>query len=154
MRALTPPRAWDGAADIEFWNRVSLYVDGTESGCWEWAGTRQSQGYGVFVYGGLRRMAHRDAYEWQYGPIPHGLVLDHLCVNPPCVRPDHLEPVTDAENTLRGRGMGARNARKNACHHGHPFTPENTYIHGGKRHCRECRRTTGREWYRNRKAQR
>jgi len=35
------------------------------------------------------------------GPIPDGLHLDHLCANPPCVRPDHLEPVTQAENNRR-----------------------------------------------------
>ncbi len=45
--------------------------------------------------------AHRAMYEQMVGPIPEGLVLDHLCKQPPCIRPEHLEPVTIAENTRR-----------------------------------------------------
>lgn len=47
--------------------------------------------------------AHRYAYELAYGPIAEGLVIDHLCRNKPCVRPDHLEAVTNAENIRRGK---------------------------------------------------
>ena len=36
------------------------------------------------------------------GPIPAGMVIDHLCRNRNCVRPDHLEVVTPAQNTRRG----------------------------------------------------
>lgn len=35
-------------------------------------------------------------------PIPVGLDLDHLCRVRSCVNPDHLEPVTRAENLRRG----------------------------------------------------
>lgn len=37
------------------------------------------------------------------GPIPDGLQLDHLCRNPSCVNPAHLEIVTGAENIRRGK---------------------------------------------------
>jgi hypothetical protein len=37
-----------------------------------------------------------------YGSIPDGLELDHLCRVTSCVNPDHIEPVTSAENTRRG----------------------------------------------------
>lgn len=47
--------------------------------------------------------AHRAMYEQEVGPIPEGLTLDHLCRQPACMRPDHLEPVTHATNLQRGR---------------------------------------------------
>jgi hypothetical protein len=54
--------------------------------------------------------AHRFAYLEFVGPIPDGLVLDHLCRNKKCVNPDHLEPVTNAENLRRGRVARASGA--------------------------------------------
>jgi hypothetical protein len=41
-------------------------------------------------------------YEDLRGPIPGGLVIDHLCRNPRCVNPGHMEPVSQAENVRRG----------------------------------------------------
>ena len=54
--------------------------------------------------------AHRWSYQHHIGPVPEGLVLDHLCRVRHCVNPDHLEPVTSRENTLRGEGFAAVNA--------------------------------------------
>jgi hypothetical protein len=75
-----------------------------ETGCWEWTG-RTSRRYGVFfgtLNDGTRATgAHRFAVEWFVGPIPAGAQVDHLCCNPPCVNPAHLEPVTARENTQR-----------------------------------------------------
>lgn len=73
--------------------------------CWIWQkGTaKQKYPYGL-VYDENRRHlpAHRVYYERAKGPIPEGLDLDHLCRQPSCVNPDHLEPVTPAINTRRG----------------------------------------------------
>ena len=105
-------------------------------GCWEWIGAK------VYGYGRLSRgrtpdgsqLAHRVVYELMTGPIPEGLTLDHLCRNRGCVRPDHLEPVSLAENTRRGA------AARTHCPQGHEFTPENTYCRPSKveRQCRIC----------------
>jgi hypothetical protein len=75
--------------------------------CWMWRGTiRQSGGYGVVRLQDSARpysiAAHKFAYELLVGPVPEGLVLDHLCRVPSCVNPAHLEPVTNAENIHRG----------------------------------------------------
>jgi hypothetical protein len=89
------------------------------SGCHLWAGSTSDWGYGQVRVKGKRVMAHRYAYEKKRGPIPPGLDLDHLCRVRCCVNPDHLEPVTRRENTLRGVGQAAVHARKTHCPYGH-----------------------------------
>jgi hypothetical protein len=51
---------------------------------------------------GEKCYSHRVYWERENGPIPEGLQIDHLCRNPGCVNPAHLELVTNAENTQRG----------------------------------------------------
>lgn len=79
-----------------FWPRV---IKGPN--CWLWNGGRSRDGYGKFHHQGTHQQAHRVAYELMVGPIPDGLTIDHLCRNPWCVNPAHMEPVTAAENTRR-----------------------------------------------------
>lgn len=71
--------------------------------CWTWQLWVKNTGYGEVKVRGKRRLAHRVVYEQHRGAIPAGLELDHLCRNPNCVNPDHLEPVTHATNIQRGR---------------------------------------------------
>jgi hypothetical protein len=78
-----------------------------ETGCWLWTGQINHAGYGRFAMprsqpGQRERLAHRMTWEMAVGPVPEGLQLDHLCRRRSCVNPDHLEPVTSAENTRRG----------------------------------------------------
>jgi len=127
--------------------RFLTKVQETITGCWEWTASRDRKGYGLFRLGirkaGTRRLvqAHRFAYRVFVGPIPAGTVLDHLCRNPSCVNPTHLEPVTAAENNRRGNSPTATNARKTHCPRGHEYNAENTYTDPrGGRHCRICDR--------------
>lgn len=76
-----------------------LLVERTES-CWNWTGAL-AKGYGRINCAGDKWLAHRWSYEHHVGPIPEGLDIDHLCENTRCVNPEHLEPVTGAENTRR-----------------------------------------------------
>lgn len=109
-------------------------------GCWVWTGSVKSSGYGQFRVGDRVRSAHRVAYELEHGDIPADLVLDHLCRNRRCVRPSHLEAVTQRTNVLRGVGFAACKARQTHCIHGHEFDPANTYVApNGTRRCRRCR---------------
>lgn len=135
-----------------FWNFVDKAGD-----CWIWTGTRSPSGYGKFWSDDGRTVRpHRWAYEHLVGPIPAGLQLDHLCRNPPCVRPEHLEPVTGKVNT--GRGMRATATH---CKNGHEFTAENTYAqlpsrtlpHGG-RGCVICRKANSDRYHARKKAER
>lgn len=89
---------------------------------------------------------HRVAYEMLVGKIPEGMLLDHLCRNPSCCNPDHLEPVTPQENLLRGEGITSKNAAKTHCPNGHEYTPDNTWISKlNQRHCKTCRARRQRE---------
>jgi hypothetical protein len=118
-----------------FWAKV----DKTET-CWLWTGAiTKRTGYGAFgmQLGSVNRwhnvLPHRFAYELLIGPIPEGLVIDHLCFVRRCVRPDHLEPVTATENIRRAL------ARRTHCQQGHPY---DTSTH--KRECKTCKRTSRR----------
>ena len=75
------------------------------SGCWRWTGRATREGYGWVWWDGRARWAHRLSYELHVGPIPEGLVVDHLCGHPWCVNPEHLEPVTERENLRRRRSV-------------------------------------------------
>jgi len=91
-------------------------------------------------------------YEALIGPIPEGLVIDHLCRVRNCVNPAHMEPVTNTENVLRGTGPTAVNAQKTHCKHGHPLTPDNLVKRTDRRECMECRRIREREYKARRRA--
>lgn len=117
--------------------------------CHLWIGGRSSNGYGAFAWreGGKVHMvgAHRFAYELMVGPIPSGFVLDHLCKRHDCVRPSHLEAVTERENLRRGNSFAGVNARKDRCPQGHSYDSENTHISpSGGRTCNECSRIKAR----------
>lgn len=128
--------------EADFWARV------TPTGfCWYWD-RAAGNGYGYFTLAGIRGLAHRMAYEFLVGPIPEGLVLDHLCRTPLCVNPDHLDPVPQGENVRRGNA-GRWGRSKTHCPQGHEYTPENTVIHSnnGGRICRTCKNEAGRRRY-------
>lgn len=132
MNTVTP------AGKARFWAMVDKQ---SPTGCWLWTGPQDPRGYGRFWFEQKPSRAHRRSYEWLVGPIPEGLVLDHLCRVRNCVRPDHLEPVTNRENILRGVSPTARNAVKTHCSQGHPYDSSNTYVRpGGGRDCRACKR--------------
>jgi len=107
--------------------------------CWMWQGSTKPGGYGTIDIAGKTSNAHRVAYEAFVGPIPAGLSIDHLCRTPACVNPEHLEPVSQRENVLRGVGPAAVNAAKTHCPQGHEYSPANTIIRPGRaRRCKKC----------------
>lgn len=130
------------ADERRFWSKVALP---NEQGCMLWLRPLSLQGYGRFRLTGRYIQAHRISYVIAYGPIPDGLVVDHVkdrgCTNRHCVAPLHLEAVTDQENLLRGKTVNAANAAKTHCLRGHAFDRKNTYVKpNGKRQCRQCAR--------------
>lgn len=134
--------------EARFWEKV----DKTNE-CWNWTRYKDPNGYGRFQLGKEKYIgAHRFAYELSNGPIPKGLVLDHLCRNPSCVRPEHLEAVPQQINVLRGNGPTSVNAQKTYCIHGHLFDETNTYWEPRGRACRKCRAAAQRAYTKRQKA--
>lgn len=126
-------------------SRVLRRVDTQDPGrCWLWQGATGPTGYGRIRRTNLPSdgmvYVHRVTYEALVGPIPDGLVIDHLCRVRNCVNPKHLEPVTCRENLLRGHTGPAANLAKTECPSGHPYDAANTYHYMGTRQCRACRR--------------
>jgi hypothetical protein len=114
-----------------FWPKVQK-----SDTCWLWTAAACPLGYGRFGVGGEVVLAHRFSYELHRGRIPDGLSLDHLCRTPRCVNPDHLEPVSQRENPLRGI-----RTNKATCRNGHPMIPENIAawaLRKGHKTCRLC----------------
>ena len=108
--------------------------------CWRWvASIDRSTGYGKFSVGYMMKWAHRCSFELFSGQITSGLDIDHTCRNRWCVNPDHLEPVTHAENMRRSPIVGKNQSVKTHCPHGHEYTSRNTYRRKGTRFCRSCR---------------
>jgi hypothetical protein len=132
-------------------NRFFEKVEKKSDGCWLWLGASDKQGYGKVRREGKTLLAHRMSFQLTHGEIPDDLQLDHLCRVTSCVNPEHLEPVSQAENFRRGES-GEANRAKTHCAQGHPFNEENTYINpvSGWRACRTCRR----EWDRKSKKKR
>lgn len=112
--------------------------------CWLWLLKKSKDGYGRFQVrqsSGPRKTvtAHQIAWIIDNGPVPEGLILDHLCRVRLCVRPSHCDATTRAENNLRGFGAAAQNARKTRCKRGHAdFQPHPS--NPSYRICATCKR--------------
>lgn len=130
--------------------------------CWPWDGAK-TIGYGCVNWGGKTEYVHRLVYRQKVGPIPDGLVIDHICHNSApncpnnsecqhrgCQNPAHMEMVTRGENRRRAKvaGMAAVHAAKTHCINGHEFTPDNIKPSGNGRTCLACSRKRAREWAR------
>lgn len=124
--------------------RLESKIREDESGCWIWTGYVGPHGYGMIHVSwnagtSMPAVAHRVSYELNVGPIPEGLVLDHLCKVRACVNPAHLEPVSQGTNFLRSDHPSARAVRTGHCKRGHELINANLNVRpDGKRDCRAC----------------
>ena len=87
-----------------FWKKVNKHADG----CWEWNAYVSPNGHGRFSVDGVSRYAHRFSYVLHKGEIPAGLFIRHLCNNPACVNPSHLETGTHVQNMMDKAKAGSQ----------------------------------------------
>lgn len=135
---------WEPLA-VRLWRKIEK----TKEGCWLLTGKLRPDGYGVISRDGKQQLSHIVAYELTHGPIPDGLVIDHLCRNRSCVNPTHLEPVTQQENISRGKAGETRKRlaeEQTHCKRGHPFSGDNLIIDKNQRICRACKLKRYEEW--------
>lgn len=118
-------------------------------GCVAWLGAHQSGGYGEVWLNGRTVLTHRAVFEAVRGPLPKGLVIDHLCRNRGCCNPEHLDLVTQKENCRRGL-KSALFVPPVVCLRGH--SKADAYVRISKkghiqRQCRTCARETSQAAY-------
>lgn len=120
--------------------------------CWIWQGRPNTSGYGQMLVDGKLTLVHRFSYELFRGPIPDNLGLDHLCRVPMCVNHEHLQPVTNRVNVVRGVSPNGINAKKTHCLRGHALSGDNLGWKKGKygetRYCKTCKKTQMADWQR------
>lgn len=109
------------------------------TGCWLWTRQVRPDGYARTTESGRTKAVycHRAVWEKARGPIPAGMVLDHVCRVRSCVNPDHLRVVTPRTNAIENSSSAsALHARKTNCPKcGGAFARLET-----QRRCLHCRR--------------
>ena len=110
------------------WQRFISKTE-TEGSCLVWNGARLPSGYGAFRYRGKTGYAHRFCYEFVYGEILEGMYVRHLCDNPSCVNPLHLEVGTPSQNHF---DMSAEKRRSIAVAANAKRSPEQRKTHAAK----------------------
>ncbi len=106
-------------------------------------GVSKTTGYGVIWLDGKSYGAHCVSY-----CVANNIDIKNLEENvlhkPPCnirncIEPTHLYLGNQAQN-MKDRTDIENNVNKTHCPQGHPYNDINTYLHKGRRHCKECRR--------------
>ena len=120
--------------------RILKKIQINENECWEWQASTNPEGYGRIRVDYVLQYPHRIMFEYYYGSICPDLTIDHLCRNPSCCNPLHLEQVTMKVNNFRGSSPPSLNAKKEYCPNGHTLSDDNLYQRpNGWRECRTCR---------------
>lgn len=149
---LTPAGCIEGCVTAR---RLATRLVG-EGDCLVFTGARDVKGYGRIGFKGRVVLAHRLAWEMVNGPIPDGLVVMHICDNPPCCYVDHLSLGTVGENNAdrhaKGRTVMPTNGpdymrERTHCPQGHPYAGDNVrYRPDGARRCATCSRARASAW--------
>lgn len=120
------PRLWRKSRKNE-WNTPEKFwakINKIENGCWEWAGSILTSGYGAFDFQGVRFLSHRLAWIFTNGD-PKDKYVCHKCDNPLCCNPEHLFLGTTQENT---KDCVSKNRQAKGENHGNSIISETQAI--------------------------
>lgn len=88
-----------GRPPTDVFVRIESHITKTEKGCWEWNGLKTRYGYGLVWLNGKNRNVHRLMLSKKLNrQLETNEVSRHMCHNPPCCNPDHLEVGTTQDN--------------------------------------------------------
>lgn len=121
-----------------FWAKVHIAC-----GCWLWRAGQSGNGYGKFYVIEPKRMMYAHRVSWMLThneELTRDQLVLHRCDNRQCVNPDHLFLGDDAAN-MRDKSNKGRHHYQNRtlCKHGHPYTPESTYVIPGTPGWKDCK---------------
>ena len=121
--------------------RIFKNVSPKVNKCWIWTGATDARGYGLVHFRGRTERIHRIMYAWRIKEIPRringkkSLQLHHLCNNPGCCNPSHLQLMSPRSHVLSSNGITAMHHRKTKCIHGHELKLAKN---GKRRDCPTC----------------
>ena len=78
--------------------------------CLVWTAGLDVSGYGSIWVDGKHRGSHVVAWEVAHGPIPSGMVIDHICHNRACCNVDHLRLANERQNRWNLGGANINSA--------------------------------------------
>ncbi len=132
-KPLPPPKKEDDLkVKLKWIDKVAFRQP--NDGCWIWQRAISDNYYGKIK----NKYAHRVIYELFKDKIPDDLQLDHKCEVKFCVNPDHLEPVTQQINLLRGKTIVAEKAKQITCIRGHKLSITTRNGETKRRTCSTC----------------
>lgn len=99
------PKKDEGALRPQLMSRIRIDA---ATGCWEWTGSLDKDGYAEVWYDGKKRRGHRLAFKLWVGDVADDVKVMHTCDNPPCINPAHLKAGSQKENNRDARDKGRR----------------------------------------------
>ena len=88
-----------GRPPIDVYQRIMRNITKTPKDCWEWNGFKNEAGYGMIWLDGKQSRVHRIVLSRKLDrPLTDIEVTRHICNNPPCCNPDHLQVGTTQDN--------------------------------------------------------
>lgn len=97
-----------------------------------WLRHRNPKRYTLIRIDGHQYLAHRLNYALFVQSPAIEMQCDHLCRNPSCCNPSHIEEVTPRENYMRGTSPMATNNKRTHCVNGHLLEGDNLRIYNRK----------------------